>query len=694
MVGDEAVGKTSLIRYLIEDKPCDPSEGKTHGVALRQQIDVSQWRPEKSPMSLRVWDFGGQQVQRGTHRYFLTERSLYLLVLEERREDDNDKRIQQWMDMIRTHGGASPVLVVVNKSDDGAARLRLDEAALQRAHPSVVGVVRTSCAPGDHARATIQALRLRIAELLATSDQLQEVRQPVPLPWVRVRDAIVAKARQHRKLSIGEFEQLCQAERIEGADTQRALLRLLHDLGVVVAHGLRRDSTAVSGVSLLDPNWLTTAIYSLITSSLVLQQGGELGHDQLAALLPAYTNQDHEYVLHMMMDRETGLGLAFPLRTTDGLARYLLPDALPEQEPFNKNWPTSLIFRFQYKHGIPTGLVARFIIEAHTKLTNTRWRNGAILEIQGCAVLVRADPYKACIDVRVDGNATDAEAPRGVLSVVRAYFEDVHETYANVSVKERVPLPDETDVDVDYAHLRKLEQQHGAKYRYQPEGADREYTVSELLEGIEREPLRHREREWREHSPLSFYASDHAHVEIHAGQRATTNTDPSITATTIGSGTATSTPTLNAGSKTSGEPGNKPTDARPDHPAPAPATKGLPWWQVAAFAALAVVGMGIVVYLLAAPWNRIIGGIAFAVAAVFLLVNWFNPATVYRRLLALAVTAGFGLTATGILRGSVETPDAKASFQFGNDLPSLFFFAWAAIVAILAWRDHHHQPRT
>lgn len=308
-------------------------------------------------------------------------------------------------------------------------------------------------------------------------------------------------------------------------------------------------------------------------------------------------------------------------------------------------------------------------------------------------MLVRADPYKECIDVKVDGNATGAEAPRGVLSVVRVYFEDVHKTYANVSVKERVPLPDKTDVDVDYAHLRKLERQHGAKYRYQPEGADREYTVGELLEGIEREPLRHREREWREHSPLSFYASDHAHVEIHAGQLATNSSGPATATTTIGSGTATSTTTVSAATKASNEPDNKPTDALPDHPASAPQPKGLPWWGVAAFVALAVVGMGIVVYLLHAPWNRIIGGIASTVAAVFLLVNWFNPATVYRRLLALAVTAGFGITATGVLRGSVETPDAKASFQLGNELPSLFFFAWAAIVAVLAWRDHHHQPR-
>ena len=69
-------------------------------------------------MTLNIWDFGGQEIMHGTHRFFLTERSLYLLVLEDRREDD--RSIYDWLKVIRNRGGNSPVMVVINKCDDGA----------------------------------------------------------------------------------------------------------------------------------------------------------------------------------------------------------------------------------------------------------------------------------------------------------------------------------------------------------------------------------------------------------------------------------------------------------------------------------------------------------------------------------------------------------------------------------------------
>ena len=88
MVGNEAVGKTSLLRFLIDRKPRDPVEKKTLGIATQEKIETEAWSQVASDISLSVWDFGGQQIMRGTHRFFLTARSLYLLMLEDRREDD------------------------------------------------------------------------------------------------------------------------------------------------------------------------------------------------------------------------------------------------------------------------------------------------------------------------------------------------------------------------------------------------------------------------------------------------------------------------------------------------------------------------------------------------------------------------------------------------------------------------------
>lgn len=75
------------------------------------------------------------------------------------------------------------------------------------------------------------------------------------------------------------------------------MLLLLHDLGVVVAHGLGRDSpAALREVTLLDPNWLTGAVYALLTNQQVLRQGGEFSRQQIGGWLDPdrYRPQRHE----------------------------------------------------------------------------------------------------------------------------------------------------------------------------------------------------------------------------------------------------------------------------------------------------------------------------------------------------------------------------------------------------------------
>ena len=295
VVGNEAVGKTSLIRYLVENTPRNPSEPKTPGTAIHEQINTQAWVTAEDSVTLNIWDFGGQEIMHGTHRFFLTARSLYLLVLEDRRQDD--RSVYGWLKTIRNRGDQSPVIVVINKSDEGKQDLRLDESALQQDYPSIVAFVRTSCEDGEFAAASIQKLREVIADSLANDKRLKHVRDPIPEPWLRVKGAVTKMARERKVLARRDFERLCEQpgseagranSDISDSDEQRALLRLLHDLGVVVAHGLERDApSAKREITLLDPNWLTGAIYTLLNSPTVRDQAGELGRAQMEDLLDA-----------------------------------------------------------------------------------------------------------------------------------------------------------------------------------------------------------------------------------------------------------------------------------------------------------------------------------------------------------------------------------------------------------------------
>jgi small GTP-binding protein len=484
VLGKEAVGKTSLIRYLVHNQPRDPSEQKTQGAHLHEKIETQTWSTTGSPISLNIWDFGGQEIYHHTHRFFLTERSLYLLVVEARREDDSS--VYDWLKTILNRGGASPVIVVINKHEP-PQDLQLDEKGIKKDYPNVIKFVRTSCNPGEKAEKSIVKLRELIAKTLEKDERLQHIRDPLPASWLRVKHALTELAKQQRVLTLRDFERLCEqgnasSSAISDAAEQRALLRLLHDLGVVVAHGLRRDDAALREITLLDPNWLTGGIYRLLTSDRIKDHGGEFARKELSELLDPkdYPPERHEFILKMMEDPD--IGLCFPLPDSNG-ERFLIPEGLPKNEPDYDLWPPdSLRFRFDYAF-LPPGLIPRFIVQAHRNLTEhpTRWRTGVVLGAAQCKILVRGDRAARRIDIQVSG---PANLRRSALNIVLDDLDEVHKLNPEVHPKAMVPLTDEPNLAVSYEHLLTIEKRYDIDRSFDPDGASRPYTVRELLEGL------------------------------------------------------------------------------------------------------------------------------------------------------------------------------------------------------------------
>jgi hypothetical protein len=59
-----------------------------------------------------------------------------------------------------------------------------------------------------------------------------------------------------------------------------------------------------------------------------------------------------------------------------------------------------------------------------------------------------------------------------------------HALHENLGEEARVPLPDKPESSVGYGYLLELERDEGPSYTWRPEGAERRYTVSELLDGV------------------------------------------------------------------------------------------------------------------------------------------------------------------------------------------------------------------
>lgn len=85
LIGCGEVGKSSLVEVL-QGRPF------VHGRDPTPGISITQW-PLALPdgkAAATVWDFGGQEMMHGTHQFFLTHRTLDLVVVDGRHEHQNE----------------------------------------------------------------------------------------------------------------------------------------------------------------------------------------------------------------------------------------------------------------------------------------------------------------------------------------------------------------------------------------------------------------------------------------------------------------------------------------------------------------------------------------------------------------------------------------------------------------------------
>ncbi|WP_016789655.1 ADP-ribosylation factor-like protein, partial [Vibrio cyclitrophicus] len=101
-LGNGEVGKTSLMKAL-SGQNFDSDEATTHGINIcKYNVPINEMRS----IDAAIWDFGGQQIMHATHQLFLSRRCVYVLVINDRRDDlQQEQKIEYWLQQVQTFGG-------------------------------------------------------------------------------------------------------------------------------------------------------------------------------------------------------------------------------------------------------------------------------------------------------------------------------------------------------------------------------------------------------------------------------------------------------------------------------------------------------------------------------------------------------------------------------------------------------------
>jgi internalin A len=247
-VGNGRVGKTTLA-YALEHKraPSEPFKS-THGIVIKEIQQALDGEDES--VTLQLWDFGGQEIYHATHRLFLSDDCLYLLLWAEETEEHPDETrhpLSYWLELIHDLGNNSPVILVKNQIDR-ADRLPTRPAGLSDDMPGVQQI---------RQEVKISAMQYRGMPALrgAIESVLEELKQKIclelPTSWLQVQREL--KQLDQKSIPLPHFKQLCIKAGISHAEW---LANYLHKTGALFySEGTFQDQI------ILDQNWAINAVY-------------------------------------------------------------------------------------------------------------------------------------------------------------------------------------------------------------------------------------------------------------------------------------------------------------------------------------------------------------------------------------------------------------------------------------------------
>ena len=404
-LGDGKVGKTYTIQRLLHGcRKGDYPTKETHGILIEDLYAEKGGETYK----IRVWDFGGQDIMHEMHRCFLTDRTCYVVMIDTR-VDKQTSRARYWLRTVQNIAPNAPVLLLVNEVGGGKNR-DLDYSSLEQEFSNLAGA--EYCSSMD---AGDEEFRRKVEQaIFRQALEMDSCKMEFPQSWENIRQNLLslrngAGAEQKGLYYIDRqtFHNLCDQYAVPADDGLRAwLLTWFNDLGVCFSYHLGEDGQERSiDYKILDPMWLTSAVYKIIWEKAQTEDGlitlseiyRILGKPGSAAMkkdgIPclenvSYSQQECGYVLDIMrMFR-----ISYPADArTEFIPALCKSDS--KMDPVPKCWKQHAAYRFRYTFFSETVLHRLMIFCFANLRPGRRWRKGFWLECepQGLSAVIRAE---------------------------------------------------------------------------------------------------------------------------------------------------------------------------------------------------------------------------------------------------------------------------------------------------------------
>lgn len=428
LVGEPGAGKTSLSEKLRNPKyELNPTEPMTKG------IDVKSWKfPYNSDIEFRtnIWDFGGQEIMHATHRYFLTKRSLYLVVADNRKENTD---FHYWLDLVELLSGKSPTIIILNEWFN-----------YRKYIPSNIFETFTSLQ---------KSFNINLKDNTGLSDLSEAIKQylkslphvgkePLPKKWIEIRQVLENETMDY--IGCKRYLIICKKHGIYEKEKALYISEFLHDLGVILHF---QKDIFLRDILILNTRWATEAAYMILFDEIVSDNGGEFDNTDLERIWSSYRYRDkHGELLQLMIKFE----LCYEIGNSQ---KYITPELLPEKPPNSspfKGIDNFDIMHFEYRYKfMPKGIISRLIVRLNRYIFNKmQWKSGVVLQIENTLVEIIENIRRGILKIRISG-----ESKHEALTIVRKEINELHDSFENLEADEMIPCNCNECTDSEEPHF-------------------------------------------------------------------------------------------------------------------------------------------------------------------------------------------------------------------------------------------------
>ena len=441
VVGEPKAGKTTLTQKVKDNKKWNAEmKGKelsqTVGVVI-DTLPFSYHKDSSKQITAHLWDFGGQEIQYVLHQYFFTERSLYVLLADGRKELPN---FNYWFEIIATLGRNCPVLVVLNENGGKPVKtFNINEYRDQFGN-YLESIEERSVNFYDDSDGKFDKLK---AEIEHKTSNLRHIGSPLPKTWVDVRKELEKLKAEKSYIEKDEFLKVCEKCNLTNKDYIAQVIDYLHDLGIALNY---KNDSNLSNKFILQPNWVIDALYIVLQDNKIEMDCGMFEVSYVDSLWEkeGYSPTDCDILLGLMQKGK--FEIAYKLKENKFIVPILLPYKPAVEYKLDVVNEIQTIIEYKF---MPKGIVPRLIVRLHKSILlkegqQVVWNKGVLLSHHNSTAEVIEKEQSKQISIKVSGE--NSIHNKEILTIIRNEIVGIHYEWFDNHLKYEELVPCVCDV--------------------------------------------------------------------------------------------------------------------------------------------------------------------------------------------------------------------------------------------------------